>query len=155
MVRFVGLIVVALAAIIIPNGRAAEASGNNAQLRLVVYTCNTVVVGSLKQIERTDECYLHRSWGISQIEGYNQNGDWVTWRAEEHPCEQDGNNVRFVRGWWWNFERDVYLTAEGRRFLLPKFTPGRYQWANFGIVYQKYYYVGGGDPEVVFKLTDR
>jgi hypothetical protein len=51
---------------------------------------------------------------IVRIEGYNQNGDHVVvWDVNDHPCESDGNNKNFVRGWWWAIERGVNVTVRG------------------------------------------
>jgi len=57
---------------------------------------------------------------IQRVEGYNQNGDRVIWDAREHPCEADGNNATYVRGWWWDFDHPegVKVTIGGQTFTL-------------------------------------
>lgn len=102
-----------IAALILAAGaifpQTASAGGTHSQISVVNTYCRKIMrprVGWEPQCSPADISIL-------RIEGYNQNGDYVVWDYFDKPCEADGNNKNFVRGWWWAIERGTKVTISG------------------------------------------
>jgi len=100
----------------------------SAQLRVFEFLC---IRQSARTYSRT-QCFLAGRPQIYRIAGYNQNNAWSVWEPWRYPSYADGNNVFFVRGWWWRFERGVSFRLGSGAYYVQTGTV--YQaWLNVGV----------------------
>lgn len=116
---------------LVPSNHTAHAGGGGTQIRVVELTCILKQAGIRY---RETSCYISGSRQIMKIQGINQNNTTSVWNAGWFRCEADGNNVWFVRDWWWKFERGVTITLTGNRnYVVQTNAAAGRAWLNVGI----------------------